>query len=346
MKRYAIAVLGVASSTAIGSVLDPIFHHREEFLIYLFATGVIALRAGLWPGLAATVGGGLICDYLFVDPRYSVPLTLNNTSSLLVFLLLGGALSMLGDRLLRTEQRLAKANARLAATNEEMERFGSVISHDLRSPLRSMQSFTDLLARRAGPALDTESAQYLQFIQEGAQRMGRLIDAVLRYSRVPFEAQDESEPTDCTQAVHEVLESLRSQISESGAIVTVGPLPTVRANPDLLVQLFQNLIGNAIKYRGSQQPRIHIDAIRGRNFITFSVSDNGIGIAKEYAGRIFDPFQRLHRQDEYEGAGLGLATCRRIVERHGGRIWVESEPGIGSTFFLTLPSSRIVYPPG
>jgi light-regulated signal transduction histidine kinase (bacteriophytochrome) len=174
---------------------------------------------------------------------------------------------------------------------------------------------------------------------DGAIRMWRLINDLLAYSRVRTESS-ELESTDCETVLHQSLDNLKVAIEENGAVVTHDALPTVTANSPQLMQLFQNLIGNAIKFRGSESPRIHVSAGRNGNGWTFSVRDNGIGIAPEYAKRIFIVFQRLHSREKYAGTGIGLAICQKIVERHGGYIWVESELGRGATFYFTLPASE------
>ncbi len=244
-----------------------------------------------------------------------------------------------------TERKLAEENLRatleeLARSNRELEQFAYIASHDLQEPLRMVRGYLDLLARRYGEQLDGDAQVFLGHASAGAERMKRLIDDLLQYSRVSTRGR-EPQPTAVDQAVDEALQNLEAAVAESGAQITRDRLPTVMADHTQLVQLYQNLISNAIKFRGPQPPRIHLGAERDGQMWRLSVADNGIGIAPEQSERIFAIFQRLHGPDEYPGTGIGLAICRRIVERHGGRIWVESTEGHGATFLFTLPA-----PPG
>jgi len=197
-------------------------------------------------------------------------------------------------------------------------------------------SYVQLLARRYKGKLDGEADEFIGFAVDGAARMQQLINDLLTYSRVGTKGR-EFEPTDCEIILEQALENLQIAIEEKNATVTHDPLPTVLADSVQLGQLFQNLIGNAIKFQGPEPPHVHVSAGRNENGWVFSVRDNGIGIAPEYAERIFVIFQRLHTRDKHPGTGIGLAVCKKIVERHGGRTWVESKPGKGATFYFTLP---------
>ena len=236
----------------------------------------------------------------------------------------------------QAEEALKEKTEELARSNRELEQFAYVASHDLQEPLRMVTNFVQLLAKQYQGKLDSNADDFINFTVDGAMRMSKLINDLLAYSRVgtpglPFE------PINCETILQEALDNLKVTMEESGAVVTHDSLPTVMADSSQLVQLFQNLIGNAIKFRGDERPRVHVSASRSDNGWTFSVRDNGIGIAPEHAERIFIIFQRLHGRNEYAGTGIGLAVCKKIVERHGGRIWVESEPGKGATFYFTLP---------
>lgn len=231
---------------------------------------------------------------------------------------------------------IKEAEANLARSNSELEQFAYVASHDLQEPLRKIAGFTELLANRYKGKLDEKAESYMEYIVDGATRMRSLINDLLKYSRI-MRSSRELEDTDCSAVLSGVLRDIELAAKESNAEIVCGPLPTIQADRKQLGQLFQNLIGNAIKYRGAAPPRITITAIRQQGNWLFSVGDNGIGIAPEFYERIFAIFQRLHTRAEYPGTGIGLAICQKIVERHGGKIWVESTAGKGSTFFFTIP---------
>ena len=233
-------------------------------------------------------------------------------------------------------EELSRRAQDLARSNAELQQFAYVASHDLQEPLRMISSYTQLLMRRYGKLFDQDAKEFMEFIVDGAARMKQLIEDLLAYSRVGTRGRD-PEPTDAQGALDQALANLRAAVESSGAAVTHDALPMVRADASQLVQLFQNLIGNAIKFHGEQPPRIHVGAQQKGAEVVLSVRDNGIGIDPQYFERIFVIFQRLHSKAEYEGTGIGLAICKKIVDRHGGRIWVESQPGQGSTFYCTLP---------
>jgi light-regulated signal transduction histidine kinase (bacteriophytochrome) len=235
---------------------------------------------------------------------------------------------------------LKEKTEELARSNRELEQFAYVASHDLQEPLRMVTNFVQLLAKRYQGKLDSNADDFINFAVDGAMRMWKLINDLLAYSRAGTRSHT-LEPINCETILQEALDNLKVTMEESGAVVTHDSLPTVMADSLQLGQLFQNLIGNAIKFRGDERPRIHISASRNGSGWTFSVRDNGIGIAPEFTERIFIIFQRLHGPQQYPGTGIGLAVCKKIVERHGGRIWVESEPEKGATFYFTLPQEGV-----
>jgi signal transduction histidine kinase len=239
--------------------------------------------------------------------------------------------------LVEINQRLESQNALLVRSNEELQRFAFVASHDLQEPLRKIISFSGLLARRWPGDRDPDVDMYVDRIVGSATRMRRLIEDLLAFSRAG--GATELTPVDCELAYRSVLDSLALVLAETGATVTSDPLPTVLANRTSLEQLLQNLIGNAVKYRSEAPPRIHVSAKACADGWRLTVADNGIGIDMAYADRIFQVFQRLHPRGRYEGTGIGLALCKRIVEAHGGRIGVDSIVGVGSTFWLTLSAA-------
>ena len=223
----------------------------------------------------------------------------------------------------------------LARSNKDLEQFAYVASHDLKEPLRIVTGFTSLLKERCQGKLDAKADEYIFFASDAALRMQGLIDDLLAYSRAGRRKVDE--PTDVGAVLEGVLRSLTISIQESGAAITHDSLPTIRSNAVELTQVFQNLIGNALKFRGERKPEIHIGARRQKGHWLLTIRDNGIGIDPQFAERIFMIFQRLHTREQYPGTGIGLAICKKIVERHGGRIWIESQPGKGSTFSFTIP---------
>lgn len=240
-----------------------------------------------------------------------------------------------------TERKLAEEAQRRAAdelrrSNQELEQFAYVASHDLQEPLRMVTGYMQLLQRRYQGKLDADANEFIAYAVDGARRMSALIDDLLAYSRVGTRG-GEFKPVPCEEVLERVLRVLMVSIQESGAAITHDPLPQVRGDATQLGQLFQNLLANAIKFRGDQPPQIHLSAEPVGGMWQFAARDNGIGIESRYFQRIFAMFQRLHGRDKYPGTGIGLAICKKIVERHGGRIWVKSELHRGSTFHFTLP---------
>ncbi|HEY9742022.1 MAG TPA: CHASE3 domain-containing protein [Coleofasciculaceae cyanobacterium] len=251
-----------------------------------------------------------------------------------------------GELEARVQERTAElkeANTNLLSSNQELEQFAYVASHDLQEPLRAVNSYAQLITRKYQGNLDAKADKYLGYIMEGATRMQQLINDLLEFSRVGTRGKS-LELTDCEAVLSQVLANLKVAIAESHVIITHDPLPTLMGDETQLMQLLQNLIANAIKFRREEPPRVHIKAVKRENEWVFSVSDNGIGMEPEYFERIFTIFQRLHSKSEYPGTGIGLAVCKKIVERHGGRIWVESQPGVGTTFYFTIPLSVAMNP--
>ena len=236
----------------------------------------------------------------------------------------------------RAEAALNEAHQELKRSNAELEQFAYVASHDLQEPLRMVSSYTQLLMRRYGERLDGDAREFTAYIIDGAGRMKQLIEDLLAYSRVGTKGK-EFKPVPVESALRRAIVNLRAAIEESGAAVTYESLPVAQADDTQLAQLFQNLIGNALKFRSASVPRIHVSCVQKPAEYEIVVADNGIGIEAQYFERIFMVFQRLHNKGEYPGTGIGLAICKKVIERHGGRIWVESSPGEGSAFHFTLP---------
>jgi PAS domain S-box-containing protein len=329
--RGAEALYGWTKEEAIGRVSHELIQTR--FTVPLEDVESEIARNGSWRGeLVQTCKDGRMVT---VDSRWILELGSDNHTR--------AYLELNTDMTVRkqAELELQQLATELSRSNAELEQFTYIASHDLQEPLRMVASYTQLLARRYQGKLDEDADEFIHYAVDGAKRMQELIQDLLSYARVG-NAGREFERVDCRKLVKELISDMSSTLEEAGANVSVGTLPDVSGDPVQLRQVFQNLTGNAIKYRGDQPPSIEISAEQGGTGWTFSVRDNGIGIAPEYTEQIFSMFKRLHGRDRYEGTGIGLAICKKIVERHGGRIWVESQPGEGSAFRFTLPDRRTV----
>jgi PAS domain S-box-containing protein len=242
----------------------------------------------------------------------------------------------------QAEEELKRTSDELARSNADLQQFAMSASHDLQEPLRVIEIFIIQLARRYKDKLDKKADEFIEYTVDGVKRMQQLIKDLLEYSKVGTKGID-LHPTDFSRAVDEAVLNLKTAIEEIDAVVTRDELPTLAADTSKISRLFQNLIGNALKFHGKETLKVHISAERKGNEWVFSVKDNGIGIDPTQAERVFVIFQRLHVREEYPGTGIGLAICKRIVERHGGRIWVESKPRKGSTFHFTIPDRQDVF---
>ena len=237
----------------------------------------------------------------------------------------------------RIVSELKNISNELLRSNAELDQFAAVASHDLQEPLRMIVSYVDMLNRNYGSHFDEKAQKYMGFITDGGMRMTAMIRAILEYSRIGHESSNMSS-IDSSTALSNAVANLKVKIADAKATILDGPLPIITANVNQLSQLFQNLLSNAIKFQSDQRACfIQVRADESESEWTFSIADNGIGMDQEHLPRIFQLFQRLHARDKYPGSGIGLATCKKIVEHHGGRIWVESKPDVGSTFFFTLP---------
>lgn len=243
----------------------------------------------------------------------------------------------MADSLERGREQLEHSNAELTRSNAELEQFASVTSHDLQAPLTTISMYAELLERRRGPNADGEGPDLVEGIREATQQARLLIRDLLEYSR-SGRGRLSLEEIPVAKVVDQALEALAGAIGQSGAQVTVGEMPIVLADRANLCRVFQNLVGNAIKFTREGTPQVYIEAERDNALWRFSVHDNGIGISPKQTTRIFEPFQRLHGEEDYPGTGIGLAVCQRIIDQHGGRIWVSSTPGVGSVFQFTLPA--------
>jgi light-regulated signal transduction histidine kinase (bacteriophytochrome) len=242
----------------------------------------------------------------------------------------------------RQEAALQAANAALQRANADLQQFADSASHDLQEPLRMVAAYSQLLQKQFGGQLGPIGDKYISYTVEGAMRLERLLEALRTYTQLSASEEEPSEDVDAGAVLKTALSNLKVAIKESGASITFAALPHIRMYEFQLEQLFQNLIANAIRYRGDEPPQISIDAQRQGDKWQFSVQDNGIGIEPQFQKQVFGMFKRLHSKAEYPGTGMGLAICERIVERAGGRIWVDSERGKGSTFYFTVPCGNAI----
>lgn len=323
---------------------------RRVVKLWRLASGDLADPADLFDdGASLAISVAMLAAVLWIPPLF---LTIQQAAETLkqskekLEILVGERTAALNDANIRlsvelderrrAEMKMAQYAEDLKRSNAELEQFAYVASHDLQEPLRMVASFTQLLAKRYQGRLDQDADEFIGFAVDGANRMQVLINDLLAFSRVGTRGKPFA-PTDCEAVLNHALANLTTTIQETGALVTHAPLPRVMADEVQLGQLFQNLLANALKFRGQDPLRVHISAQRQGDEWIFSFQDNGIGIATEHQDRIFTIFQRLHRREEFPGTGLGLALCKKIVGRHGGRIWVESAVGRGSTFYFSIP---------
>jgi signal transduction histidine kinase len=371
--RYGAAVASVTLATAVGATLAPVLQGEMPFVPFFAATAATAWFGGLGPSLLSTALGFVAGMRFVVRPDHrwwtATPHNLTVAGTYLVgaltIVIISRAMNRASERAVerqielerevgervQAEEALRKAHdelevrvqertAELARSNAELQQFAYVASHDLQEPLRMVSNFTQLLADRYGAKLDNNAREFIAYAVEGATRMQTLVQDLLALSRVGTRGKDLT-VVRLDEAVDRAVANLEFTIQENGALVSHDELPAVMADSLQMMQLFQNLIGNGIKFKGAEPPRVYISAVRNRKEWTFSVRDNGIGFEPQYAERIFAVFQRLHSRDEYEGNGIGLSICRKIVERHQGRIWAESKPGSGTTFYFTMPAAGV-----
>ena len=349
---YLVSVVLVFIATLLTIAIAKYFGGRAPLIFFVAAVVFSAAYGGLGPGLLATVlSVGIV--QAFLNPEMLV-LTVAHSNVVLfgvlgigISLILGrlqmanAALSTAKTRLQVVNENLANRTESLSQANEELQRFAYAVAHDLNAPLRGISALTELLVQRNAEKLDDSSKECAGMIVNRVQRMQSMIKGLLDYAAA-VEKPEERAVVDCNELVTRALQDLDSSVKDCGAQITVDSLPSVPATESHLVQVFSNLIGNGIKYRPSIRiPQIHISAIEKESEWVFCVTDNGIGLDMKYAKDIFGMFKRLHNEDEYEGSGIGLALSKIVIERHGGRIWVESELGKGSRFLFTLPKAIV-----
>lgn len=351
LTRYAVAVLSAGAAAGLTAGIEPFFNGKAPLFFFIVAALVSAAFGGLGPGLAATALGFVIVVAFFQADVLVLSLA---HSSLIVFVALGAGISIVmghlrknnsalvlaKERLEIANEKLSERSKALAQANEELQRFAYALAHDLSTPLRGISALTELLVHRNAAVLDESSKECAQMIVNRVQRTLSMIKGLLDYAAAG-EQQEDGALVNCSDLVRQAVEDLDSVIKECGAEITVDPLPYIPGTGRQLVQVFSNLISNALKYRPSvRRPQVWISASERGDDWTFCVRDNGIGLDMQYADEIFGMFRRLHRDDSYPGNGIGLALCKMIVERHNGRIWVESELGKGCQFFFTIPKKN------
>ncbi len=329
-----VVTASLAVSTLLAVLLSPVLHDKAQLLPFTLAVIASSTYGGLVGGLVSTALSFVIADFFFIEPRFEILTAPGDYALLTVFLIFGISLSVVNHALAKANLAIVERSRELTRSNEELQRFAYAVSHDLQEPLRSIRAFTELFLARNRDKLDEESASWLGFVVSGAERMRGLIQAVLEFSVAGREA-DLAE-ADAGEIVRSAVKDLHTTIDRSGAEIQIGELPTVVADQKQLGRVFLNLIGNAIKYyRGDGPVVIAISAESHPHEWVFSVRDNGGGVDPTHRDRIFETFQRIDRRAG--GYGLGLATCKRVVEQHGGKIWVESEAGRGADFRFSLP---------
>ena len=373
--RYGVALAAVAAVAAARVALDDsrILGSRP-FLLFTFSIVLAGWNGGFGPALLASLLSTLAIDFFFLEPRYSIQVSGQDAVALALYLVQGFLISWLSGQKQRTlasledarnhlDERvrsrtaeLSRYSEQLQASNRELQDFASVASHDLQEPLRKIQAFGDRLRVKCESTLSAEGLDYLSRMQNAAERMQVLIEDLLSFSRVTSKAQP-FRPVDLAQVARDVVNDLETRIARSGGTVELGELPVIDADPLQMRQLLQNLIGNGLKFHKADVPPLVRVSAQLRDVSAggervpaprceVTVSDNGIGFDQKYADRIFTIFQRLHGRTTYEGTGIGLAICRKIVERHGGTIVALSQPEQGATFVVDLPAQQPRTNPG
>jgi signal transduction histidine kinase len=349
---YVVSALLVLTAVAVEVAVRPLFQGRAPLTFFAVAVTLAAAYGGLGPGILAT-GLSLACvELLFANSIFSF---LTSQPSVVSFCIVSIGISFVIDNFQKRNRSLAhakdlleSANKELARrsedliqSNQELKRFAYALSHDLQSPLRTVSLCAGLLAESAAGKLDEESQETMQLILQGAHQAQDMIHRLLEYAVADHSARIKA-TTDLNVVLANALEDVQVAVRESGARVASEKLPVVQGDADRLRQVFLNLLNNAIKYHGECCPEIYVAARREAESWVISVRDNGIGIDQRYAEKIFGLFERLHTSESYAGSGIGLAICRTIIERHGGRIWVESELGRGSIFSFSLPLQQVI----
>jgi len=349
-KTYVLSVVLVLVAVGLEVAVKPLFHGRAPLTLFAIAVALSAVYGGLGPGILATILSVCCAEFIFAGSIVSL---LTGQPSVWLFGLIGIGMSVIIDNFRKRNESLEKAKTLLEAankelakrtedliqSNDELKRFAYALSHDLQSPLRSVGLLTEMLAEKLAGKLDEEDQESMRFILDGSHRAEEMIRRLLEYSVADHKTRVDV-TTDLNTVMAAALDDVRPALDESGGKVTSESLPVVQADGDRIRQVFLNLFSNAIKYRSERPLAIHVSSLKTKDEWIISVRDNGIGIDKRYTEKIFGLFERLHSTAEYEGTGIGLAICRTIIQKHRGRLWVESELGKGSTFCFSLPQTK------
>jgi signal transduction histidine kinase len=345
--RYAVSILLVGLAIPLTFAIQPLFGGKAPLTFFTIAIVLAAVYGGVWAGVLATLLSLVTVGWFFHQAIFLLELP---RSGLVVFAILGVTISGIIQLLHRANAKVVAARSQLESANkqlsqrtkalvranDELQRFAYAVSHDLQAPLRNIGTLTALLVRQNAEVLDQNSKEYGRLIVDGVQRMESMIKGLLGYAAASTDRLYRTAANSNT-VLKRVLQNLSQLIDGADAVITSGELPIVQANEDRLGQVLSNLITNAIKYRGVRKPEIQITATDNGKEWVFAVADNGIGIDMNYAGEIFILFKRLNTAEAYEGSGIGLAVCKAVIERYGGKIWLESELGKGSKFYFTIP---------
>jgi light-regulated signal transduction histidine kinase (bacteriophytochrome) len=307
---------------------------------YLIPISLVALHFGKAMGICAAVISAMVQTVVnILAGGFYYTRVMFHFWNMLILMAIYVVIAVLLSSLIEAYRSEQKKAIELVRSNADLKAFAHVASHDLKEPLRVITGFLRLLEKRYKDKLDENGLEYIKFTVDSAERMDELIKGILEYSQVGMKGKG-FESVDCSSVLSRAISNLQVAIKESGAVVTYDSLPTLVADSTLLTSLFQNLLGNAVKFHGAEVPKIRISSERRQGEWIIGVTDNGIGIDPRFEDQIFMAFRRLHTKDEYPGAGVGLATCKKIVEYHGGRIWLKSETGKGSTFYFTIPDRQ------
>ncbi len=350
VRDYTFSILLALLAVTLAGASTSWFGGRAALPLVTLAVTLVASYAGLGPGILTTVLSVGCLGLLFTGSIFRL---VQDRPNLWLLGALGVAISFIIENVSRRNRELTSAKRLLEAanlelaqrsgllvqSNEELKRFVYALSHDLKTPLRCVSLFSEQLAEAIGDKLEGDAKTSLRFIRESASQAQEMIQRLLVYAMAASAERVDTE-TNLETVLADAIGDLRNPAQESNAKITSENLPTVQGDGDALRQLFLNLLANAIKYRGDRPPRVHVTARDAGAEWVISVRDHGIGINPQYANKVFELFERLHTSSEYEGTGIGLAICRRVVQRHGGRIWVESELGQGCTFYFTLPIAK------